>query len=1140
MSKLRDWPANLLRSVNIETPDGRPLYAYRCANESFDELCGLLTGWNPRDSVGGRAFAVYAAEWWRRHFDGGPWAWQPLLDSIRCDAWFPELYRPLRNAWRWWGVKPVVLGASVRYLGTCACQGGLPLHLVSSPNSNVRQFLRALLREYRTFRTVVDDGYLLAEPLRSYLPRSLRQEPVYRLCADIMEQIWDLREDIGSDEEDPLVALDGHRPGWQERLPIDIGDEQARGLIVSLLRGAVEPTHAGTEQFQVLRYIADTSSSPRFVVEPRVPRQVPAAALAKRVGVRELPSRFQLRVDGPAPIPIANGRVTGDHVVFSSPLAEPEHLAALADKEIRWFIQSGRRIGDSFAPRGSAAPGDDLPWVFAALEDQGARFDLYSEGSVRTRLPRVAIACRAEAAETLRGHPDCREWRVQPVAGRMMFDVEGDVRLDTSVGTCRIRTAQEQEQQYEHRLDGAPCLDVDAPLPVYRRKPAVFCVEPDGKQRAVSTAQISWRAVRGDEWMGSPDLPGVWRVRRVVEGETVFLSKICWAGADFGVRIVPGRDPTRGFVDIKGTLVDVACEQPQVDVHTERNADGLRVTVSFVRERAAEANGRRDPPSHVVLATRWPNGSILPLTVPFPGRGARFAHPVYAEVDRRRGLSVQSLYGWRALAVSPRSPRTFRLVGELRADDLDERMRGAACFDVALPEVGDGVSELPLIEVHDALESLFATTKLLDAQIDLELTSGGFMEAKTVVRRFACDVVASDAGVYRVPTRRGPDRETPVSFEAFSLEKPGLGRAPLERADEVVEPSGWRLARTAFPQDTKVVFARRGDQHFARPFVDPSARPALAPVQARSLADAASIPEMEDRIAAMRQVLEQMVEEGSDENWEYLWDLLDVSRGLPATTFDALDCLSDSPGALVQFVLRTPDEVRRARIWRLDHELPFSWLLVPLAVWREEMVRTHQAITTELEQIGILAPDEVRRRAAGRVRDVAVEAARTCPAWGRRVNEAGVGQVTLLEHLAADAIFGCEVAPERALQPPARGAFDGLFRTDPYQALLQQGSDFRWPSGPDRDDWAASVDLLNETAWREAIWADCGGVGFRRPLSDAPFGAAFAAACGVRVSRPLVHATKLLRSHAPEWFDTAYASALAWILGVDGDSQNHD
>ena len=920
-------------------------------------------------------------------------------------------------------------------------------------------------------------------------------------------------------------------------MPIDLEDEQARGLIAALLLDACGDggSVVGTGAVPGAPLHRPYSRDPRFVVEPRVPRQMPAVTLAKQVGVKELPARFQLRVDGFAPVPIANGRVTGEHVVFSGPLAEPEHLAGLADKEIRWFVQSGGRIGDSFAPRGSAAPADDLPWVFAALEEQGTRFDLYAEGSVRTRLPRVAVACRAETAETLRGHPDCREWRVQPVAGRVMFDVEGDVALETAVGTCRVRTAQAEERQFEHRLVGAPCLDVDAPLPIYRNTPSVRAIEPDGRQRTVSAAQISWRAVRGDEWMGSPDLPGVWRVRRVVEGETVFLSKICWAGADFGVRIVPGRNTTRGLVDIRGMLADVACEQPQVDVHTERNTDGLRVAVSFVPERAADADGRRDPPSHVVLATRWPNGLTLSLTVPFPGRGARFAHPVFAEADGRRGLSVQSLYGWRALAVSPKSSRTFRLVGELRADDLDERTRGAACFDVALPEVGDGVSELPLIEVHDALESLFATTKLLDARIALELMSGGFMEARTVVRRFACDVEASEAGVYRVPTRRGPDQETPVSFEAFSLEKPSLGRAPLEPAGDDVESVGGKLAEAAFPQDTKVVLARRGDEHFARPFVDSRARPASAAAEARSLAEAASIPEMDDRIAAMRQVLEQMVGDGGGENWEYLWDLLNVSRGLPATTFDALDCLSDSPAALVQLVLRTPQEERRARIWRLEHELPFSWLLVPLAVWREEMARTHRAITTELGEVGVLEEDEVRRRAADRLRDVAEEAARVCPAWNR-----GVGQVTLLEHVAEDAIHGCEVPPERALRPPARGAFEGLFRSHAYQALLQQGDDYRWPRGPDRDDWAASVGLLNEVVWRDAIWLDCRGVGFRRPLSDAPFGAAFAAACGDHVPRRLVHATKLLRSLAPAWFDTAYATVLAWILGVDRDSQNHD
>ena len=128
------------------------------------------------------------------------------------------------------GVRPVVLGASVRYLGTCACQGGLPLHFVSSPHSNVRRFLRALLREYRTFRRVVDDGYTLAEPLRSYLPRSLRQEPVYRLCAEVMDQIWELRG-VGSQQDDPVAVLDRQTPEWRSRMPIDLGDAQARKLI---------------------------------------------------------------------------------------------------------------------------------------------------------------------------------------------------------------------------------------------------------------------------------------------------------------------------------------------------------------------------------------------------------------------------------------------------------------------------------------------------------------------------------------------------------------------------------------------------------------------------------------------------------------------------------------------------------------------------------------------------------------------------------------------------------------------------------------------------------------------------------------------------------------------------------------------
>jgi hypothetical protein len=44
-------------------------------------------------------FCIYIAEWWRKHYDGGPWSWaEPLraLDLHTDD--YPKLYKPIRAA----------------------------------------------------------------------------------------------------------------------------------------------------------------------------------------------------------------------------------------------------------------------------------------------------------------------------------------------------------------------------------------------------------------------------------------------------------------------------------------------------------------------------------------------------------------------------------------------------------------------------------------------------------------------------------------------------------------------------------------------------------------------------------------------------------------------------------------------------------------------------------------------------------------------------------------------------------------------------------------------------------------------------------------------------------------------------------
>ena len=96
-----------LRCRELERPDGRALYAYRCTAEEFSSLAEELSHTDPPCGGGAnpaiRAFVLYAAEWWQRRYDGRQWAWEPLLASIDWHlVHYPDLYGPIRDALRWW------------------------------------------------------------------------------------------------------------------------------------------------------------------------------------------------------------------------------------------------------------------------------------------------------------------------------------------------------------------------------------------------------------------------------------------------------------------------------------------------------------------------------------------------------------------------------------------------------------------------------------------------------------------------------------------------------------------------------------------------------------------------------------------------------------------------------------------------------------------------------------------------------------------------------------------------------------------------------------------------------------------------------------------------------------------------------
>ncbi len=92
--QVKDWITKTLSRHNIPDPDQRPLHQYRIDDAEFESLksaiklsilfgLGTVSKQIPRWNA---AFVIYAAEWWRREYDGSAWSWENVFASFGADV----------------------------------------------------------------------------------------------------------------------------------------------------------------------------------------------------------------------------------------------------------------------------------------------------------------------------------------------------------------------------------------------------------------------------------------------------------------------------------------------------------------------------------------------------------------------------------------------------------------------------------------------------------------------------------------------------------------------------------------------------------------------------------------------------------------------------------------------------------------------------------------------------------------------------------------------------------------------------------------------------------------------------------------------------------------------------------------------
>lgn len=411
MLNAKDWLVEMLGKRGLSSPDGRMLFKYRLTPEEYESAREVLhAAWLASSSsaqfLGARTtcalFVLYAAEWWRRDYAGGPWRWTPIVQSFAlADEALPAQDRThalIRGIHHW---RHLPGSEGKKYFGVLVAHGGLPMRLISQGGSKIRAVLSSALRlalRYRWDEAGIEAA--IAERAGE-LSQPLRHAEICALMARIVVVILDLRREFSlAGLDNPVGTLDAKEPLWRDRFPLSLDAVAAQQLLSGLVDEAARPlAPAGTNGFRVERLLRAKTEG-RFELHSfvRHPSEMAADVFAStfNLGNRDVPRYFTVDVQVSDRQPLCIGRqiLGSESETLSLVPRHPQWRGEEACREHLMYVCSpaGELTDGAMPAAGGAAISLEDPWIFAQRDEQSV---LVSTGSARLPGQEAVVVCAA-------------------------------------------------------------------------------------------------------------------------------------------------------------------------------------------------------------------------------------------------------------------------------------------------------------------------------------------------------------------------------------------------------------------------------------------------------------------------------------------------------------------------------------------------------------------------------------------------------------------------------------------------------------------------------------------------------------------------------------------------------------------------
>lgn len=496
--------------LGLPRPADLPLYRYKLAPGIFQRIEAKLAANLASDILRpslAPAFVLWAADWFRRSYQGGKQRWADIEAVL--DLRLPQSeWRVLADrGFDAWGVKPLITAHGNQRLANLARHGGFPAAAISSGASWPRRFLERAVGELLGAEVQeIGTAVGICERNEYLLPSVWRSQEMHAICGELALKIVELRtfvdKAVPADGRPYSARLDHAYEDWRDELPMTL-DGAAAGLIDTLLEAR---TLTGTGSIRVGRLMRFTGSDWRecldFHLDGRWDDKDRYLSPGENVRVFLQPSGgLADRITGRlAYLEFESGNCWIARAMRSEAAIEyPLDLPVSAE-----FHSRGERLARSFVLPGGKPVGDGLRvFEHRSIDTERGVFALIGQGSGGYRAEPAFIDVPPDWV--LRGRDSNTEIEAEDFAfapGRSLYRCVGQITAEKPNGdTFLVRTGQSADRKDRLTIVADAASGVQAAGGERLLKHPLHAEVADGvSRRTGSRGEACWRFSGEKSW----------------------------------------------------------------------------------------------------------------------------------------------------------------------------------------------------------------------------------------------------------------------------------------------------------------------------------------------------------------------------------------------------------------------------------------------------------------------------------------------------------------------------------------------------------------------------------------------------------------------------------------------------------------